>query len=138
LGYLPLAIDQAGAYIHKLRISARKYLCRLNENVKILSQKPPGKMWPYHETVLDTWEISFNEIEKENPGAFEIFQVCAFLAGEDMSEKILRYGLEFARMGKHRLISKLALLIRSRFSSPSHRRCDGNFVCLFSGEAERG
>jgi hypothetical protein len=96
LGYLPLAIDQAGAYIHKLRISARNYLCRFNENTKILSRKPPVKMCPYHETVLGTWEISFSEVERENPEAFKIFQVCAFLAGEDMSERTLKYGLEFA------------------------------------------
>ncbi|CZR62563.1 uncharacterized protein PAC_12460 [Phialocephala subalpina] len=127
LGYLPLAVDQAGAYIHKLKISVRTYLCRLNKNAKVLSQKPPAQMWPYHETVLSTWEISLKEIEGENAEALEILQICAFLTGEDMNEQLLRYGFEFARMDSLALALEDAMGTLFAFSLAKRQGADDGF-----------
>jgi hypothetical protein len=100
LGNLPLAIDQAGAHMHTLKMQAGKYLSRLKENAETLNWKPPTNMWPYRKTVLSSWDLIFKEFEKSYPDVFEIFQVCAFLAGENISENLLKSGFKFAQMGK--------------------------------------
>lgn len=93
LGNLPLAIDQAGAYIHRLRLTATRYLSHLEKKAShVLSQRPPYAVWPYRETVFITWEISLQAIKIRDPEAAELLQVCAFLSGEDISEKMLSNG----------------------------------------------
>jgi hypothetical protein len=109
LGYLPLAVDQAGAHIHALKIRAKKYLSRLIENAETLNWTPPRTLWPYRKPVLSCWDLTFQEIENEYPKVFDILRVCAFLAGEDMSETLLRYGFDFAQMGKQPSTSKTRL-----------------------------
>jgi len=86
--------------MHTLKIQSRKYLSRLNRNAETLNWKPPNNVWPYGKTVLSCWDLTFKEIENNNPEVFEIIQVCAFLDGENISENLLRYGFEFAQMGK--------------------------------------
>ncbi|KIW56192.1 hypothetical protein, variant [Exophiala xenobiotica] len=98
LGHLPLAIDQAGAHIHTLKIQAGKYLARLKENAETLDWKPPANVWVYGKTVLRSWELTFKELEISHSDVLKIFQVCAFLAGENISESLLRDGFNFGHM----------------------------------------
>ena len=62
LGNLPLAIDQAGAHMHTLKMRAGKYLSRLGENAAILNWKPPTNVWPYGKAVLNSWELTFQRV----------------------------------------------------------------------------
>jgi hypothetical protein len=99
LGNLPLAIDQAGAYIQKLKLTARKYLSQLEKNkCHLLQQKPPSAVWPYQKTVLTTWETSLQAIMNENPEAVEVLQICAFFDGESISEEMLHCGFGFIKI----------------------------------------
>ena len=100
LGNLPLAIDQAGAHMHSLKIQAGEYLLRLKKNAQMLNWKPPTNMWPYRKTVLSSWDLTFKEFETSYPDVFEMFQICAFLAGEKISENLLKSGFQFAQMGE--------------------------------------
>lgn len=86
--------------MHNLKMQAGKYLSRLKENAETLNWKPPTNMWPYRKTVLSSWDLTFKEFEKSYSNVFEIFQVCAFLAGENISENLLNSGFKFAQMGK--------------------------------------
>ncbi|KIW10231.1 hypothetical protein PV08_11192 [Exophiala spinifera] len=97
LGNLPLAVDQAGAHIHNLKTPARKYLSRLKENRETLSWTPPIILWPYGKGVLSAWDLTFQQLESSSPKVFEILQVCAFLAGEYISENLLKFGFNFAQ-----------------------------------------
>src|SRR5579859_6178232 len=87
LGYLPLAIDQAGAYIavqQQQQFSSSsngpysriliRYLKLYDENKDILlRQKPPPSTWNYrNDTVFTTWEVSFQAIEQESSDAARI------------------------------------------------------------------
>ncbi|OAP64688.1 hypothetical protein AYL99_00660 [Fonsecaea erecta] len=97
LGNLPLAVDQAGAHIHNLKTPARKYLSRLKENADTLSWTPPINVWPYGKGVLSAWDLTFQELESSSPKVLEILQVCVFLAGEYISENLLKFGFKFAQ-----------------------------------------
>lgn len=67
LGYLPLAIDQAGAYLHASQKPLNSYLSRFNENFKLLlNKKTPDALWQYrNDTVFTTWEVSFRQFKHE-------------------------------------------------------------------------
>lgn len=112
LGYLPLAIDQAGAYLSKLAKPLHAFLPLFEANFKItLNKKPPSSVWQYGEkTVVTTWEISFEAVQKEDPQAAELLLLCSFLSNKDINSEFLFSGLpEMFKESKY----KFAKLITS-------------------------
>jgi hypothetical protein len=95
LGYLPLAIDQAGSYLSMLQKPLHAFLPLFEENFnRTLSKKPPSAVWQYgEETVVTTWEISFKAIQKTDPQAADLLLLCSFVANDDISVDLLRRGL---------------------------------------------
>ena len=95
LGYLPLALAQAGAYIYQNNISIAEYL-ELYKKYEILLLKdqtiPTGVK---SNSVAITWNISLAAIAKVGKNnddgllAKEILTVCAYLAPEKISRQIL-------------------------------------------------
>lgn len=67
LGYLPLALEQAGAYIdaHASAIASYLDLFRKRQGELLKLGKPSTD---YPDTVATTWEISFREVEASCPG----------------------------------------------------------------------
>jgi hypothetical protein len=102
LGQLPLAIHQAGAYLHSLGKPLKDYLPLFERNMKhILSKKPPEVTWAYRDdTVFTTWEISFKAIRDVNPKSAELLVVCSFLSNEDIWEDLLQRGSKSLNNGK--------------------------------------
>lgn len=88
LGALPLALDQAGAYINLGQISYAQYLSKLNAKFPIIAAKrPPKPVWQYREdTIFTTWEISFAAL---GSGAQQLLLLCGFLDNEDIWEGLL-------------------------------------------------
>lgn len=78
LGFLPLAIEQAGAYIYVQKISYEKYLELFKASRLALLERGYGYT-NSESTVASTWEISLKKIKKENIKAFELLCHCAFL-----------------------------------------------------------
>ncbi|KAI5194016.1 hypothetical protein E4T38_09763 [Aureobasidium subglaciale] len=91
LGHLPLAIDQAGAYILTMGVPLSSYLPLLRGPLirQTLSRKP-SVGWQYSESVFTTWEISFQRLEKTQPRAAELLLLCAYLSNEDIEIELLR------------------------------------------------
>ena len=91
LGHLPLAIDQAGAYLHRQQKPLLAFLPLFEANFKkTLSKKPASAVWQYGEkTVVNTWEISFAAIEKDDPQAAELLLICAFLSNNSIDASFL-------------------------------------------------
>lgn len=95
LGYLPLAMVQAAAYIKQNQISIQKYLkLYQQQEMELLSSKafPEGvKAHP----VSITWNISLEAILKEckknqeEPLAIELITVCSYLSPDKIDKKIL-------------------------------------------------
>ena len=80
LGCLPLALEQAGAYIKETGGNFSTYLEQLKNNrVNVLS-----KSWPtdYPEPVSRTWNISFEKSKKDMPLSANLLSLCSFLAPE--------------------------------------------------------
>ena len=77
LGGLPLALAQAGSLIALSKISPGEYLKLYDsKRSEFLSKKPPTSLWQYRYTVLTTWEVSFDAIEKQCPEAAQLLLVC--------------------------------------------------------------
>jgi len=65
LFYLPLAIDQAGAYIASGATTIGDYLAKYSEHRKtLLSHSDFTGASKYNRTVYETWELSYKEIQK--------------------------------------------------------------------------
>jgi hypothetical protein len=90
LGDLPLALEQAGAYIKETGISFQDYLERFKKDRKKLLQH--SKPLNYPDTVATTREISFQEVQKERPIAGDLLNLCAFLAPDAIPRWMLEVG----------------------------------------------
>lgn len=97
LGYLPLAISQAGAFIstHKEGNPIKRYLLMYQRDArKMLAHKPPTAIWDYrNDTVLTTWEISFSAIQDEMPLASHILLLCGLLDRTSIQGMLFVHGL---------------------------------------------
>lgn len=107
LGYLPLAISQAGSYVAARQMTLSQYMKIYENNFRnIFRNVPGGPVWSYRDqTVFTTWEISFQEIEAKNKESAELLLLCSFLHNEDIWEEMLRRGQKLGKDGK-RLISR--------------------------------
>ncbi|KAF8849434.1 hypothetical protein BDZ45DRAFT_752800 [Acephala macrosclerotiorum] len=78
LGYLPLAIDQAGAYIHARKKKLSEYYAMYQDHQSsLLSYR--SKLSKHEKTVMTTWELSFNKIEEESPDIAEfVLLLCQY------------------------------------------------------------
>jgi tetratricopeptide (TPR) repeat protein len=92
LGDLPLALDQAGAYIEETRCSLLGYQQRYQERRTALLQWRGTLAIDHPEPVAATWSLSFEKVEQTNPTAAELLRFCAFLAPDAIAEEILTEG----------------------------------------------
>lgn len=99
LGYLPLAIEQAGAYIYASSVSIAKYLELYERDAQQLFDKTPAVWYYRNDTALTTWEISFAALEKRDTLAAEILQLCSFLGRNHISIELFRLSALFAFEG---------------------------------------
>lgn len=108
LGCLPLAIDQAAAYIMSCQLPIDEYIDLFERHTDYLLGKPAENR--YHstkteysdgkyDTVLKTWELSFNFVIKDSPAAGELLQLFAFMNPEYISESLFAK-FTFPRMGQ--------------------------------------
>jgi tetratricopeptide (TPR) repeat protein len=81
LGYLPLALEQAAAYIEVNATSFARYVqvYEGRSGTTLLAQHGP---LDYAGTVATTWRLSFDQVRKASPAAAELLELCAFLAPE--------------------------------------------------------
>jgi tetratricopeptide (TPR) repeat protein len=92
LGGLPLALDQAGAYLEATgtslddyqRIYQRHRQTVLNERRSLVEDHPAP--------VATTWSLSFERVEKKNPAAADLLRLCAYLVPDAIPETILTKG----------------------------------------------
>lgn len=92
LGNLPLALEQAGAYIEGTGISLSAYLKLFKERQKELLSR--GKPDAYPDIMATTWDISFQKASEEAPSSADLLNLCAFLAPDDIPKSLLTDGVE--------------------------------------------
>lgn len=90
LGGLPLALDQAGAYLKVTGSSLAAYQHLYQQHRAQMLAQRRGANHP--EPVATTWNISFRNVEQHNPAAADLLRLCAFLAPDAIPEEILTKG----------------------------------------------
>ncbi|KAG8525595.1 uncharacterized protein KY384_009239 [Bacidia gigantensis] len=88
LGYFALAITLAGSYVSvtpRLSSDIRDYLPEYRQRRKeLLQRRPEQHIHRYGESVLGTWEVSFEAIQNRNPVATRLLSLLAFISFEDI------------------------------------------------------
>jgi len=89
LGYLPLALEQAAAYVVETAISFGTYLARYRRSHKAMLSRgvPPSDSYP--DTVLTTWTLSMSRAKEACPASADLLNLLAFLAPEDIPRLLL-------------------------------------------------
>ena len=98
LGHLPLALGQAGAFIHVSQYSSGRYLQESQANACYLLS-PGWKGGKQYGSVFATWEISFNAIQQKSAETVKLLLICGFFENEDISEELLNRGMELETHG---------------------------------------
>ena len=86
LGGLPLALDQAGAYLEAMQIRVGEYLERYREAGDALRAKRGGLA--DHDSVAVTFALAFAQVENSDPAAAALLRLCAFLDGGGIPEEL--------------------------------------------------
>ncbi len=77
---LPLALNQAGAYIDETGCTVSSYLEQYHRRQIDLLKRRGGPSMDHPEPVATTWSLSFEKIEHLNPTAADLLRLCAFLS----------------------------------------------------------
>jgi hypothetical protein len=94
LGGLPLALDQAGAYIGETGCSLADYLYRYEARRAMLLKMRGALVTDHPASVSETFLFALEKIEPLYPAAIELLRFCAFLAPHAIPEEILTDGAE--------------------------------------------
>jgi hypothetical protein len=90
LGYLPLALSQAAAYVLTRALDFTEYLRRLREN---MARYVSAKFSTYAEGVFSCWELSVQALMQSTPHAIDLLRLCSFLSPDGVSRELLCRGL---------------------------------------------
>src|SRR5450755_3291043 len=95
VGGLPLALDQAGAYIEETGCSLAEYQRLYQHRRADLLAERRGQLVDDHPLpVATTWSLSFAQVEQKSPAAADLLRLCAFLAPDAIPEEIITEGAE--------------------------------------------
>ncbi len=94
LGGLPLALDQAGAYLEATGTSLAAYQQIYQRHRMDLLAQRRAQGADHPEPVASTWSLSFVRVEAMNSAAADLLRLCAYLAPDAIAEEILTQGAE--------------------------------------------
>lgn len=88
LGGLPLALDQAGAYIEETGCSIADYLQRYtHQRTRLLDRRGmTGGEHPH--SVSATFSLAYTQVRQRQPLAADLLCLCAFLAADGIPEEL--------------------------------------------------
>ena len=87
LGGLPLALEQAAAYVQASGDSLAGYLASFRQRRADLLGR--GEPTGYAETVATTWRLAFEDLQHSAPGAAGLLRLLAFCAPEAIPLRLL-------------------------------------------------
>ncbi len=91
LGGLPLALDQAGAYLKETPCSLASYHQRYQQQAKLLEHRGM-QTTDYPMPIAVTCSLSFQTIEQKNPAAADLLRFCAFVHPDTIPEELIIEG----------------------------------------------
>jgi hypothetical protein len=86
LGDLPLALEQAAAYLEETASCPGEYLDLLSERARELFAL--GQPASTAQTIATTWAVSLTRLREEAPAAEDLLVLCAFLAADDIPRSL--------------------------------------------------
>lgn len=117
---LPLALEQAGAYIDDTGCSVKDYIGLFEINkMQLISE---GKPQDYKFTLATTWEIAFKKIEEESLTSINLLNKIAFLDADEIQECILLFEDSKFNFNKDiSILRKFSLIERREEKISTHR-----------------
>jgi hypothetical protein len=92
LGRLPLALEQAGAYIAVHKVRFRDYLGDYRTlQLQLLEEQGPVA-GAYRKTVRTTWRKNIDAVRKKSPAAADLLAATAFLGPDGIPDELLIRG----------------------------------------------
>jgi tetratricopeptide (TPR) repeat protein len=107
LGHLPLAIEQAAAYIRNSQ-NISEYLHVYRQNRFFLLRDKPKGNYSYQESVGTTWKISLDQLKTTDANAIKLIELLAFLNPDEIL-------IEFLKAGNMGLPPELKLIVNNDF-----------------------
>jgi tetratricopeptide (TPR) repeat protein len=93
LDFLPLALEQAAAYIKKLNCSFTAYLSRYAKQKIDWLEK--GKVrTSYPTSIAKTWALNFEKVQEESRASAALLQISAFLSPDNIPIELIIIGQE--------------------------------------------
>jgi tetratricopeptide (TPR) repeat protein len=89
LGGLPLALDQAGAFIDEFRVSPAAYIDLFPRKTRELLERRGRLGGTGHAPVLATFRLALQRLSSLSAAAADLLRFCAFLAPEPLPESVL-------------------------------------------------
>ena len=89
---LPLALDQAGAYIEETRCGPSQYLKLYGTRRKDLLLRRGQSLLDHPDSVVATWSLSFQQVKQESLAVADFLYLLAFLDPEVIPEEIFSLG----------------------------------------------
>ena len=117
---LPLALDQAGAYIEEQSLSLEEYLELFqDEKAELLQER--GQLDPDHPSVTVTFTLAFEKVASANAISAALVRACAFLSPDAIPEEIFSDGAEglgepLSGLADSKLALTKAIAAAARFS----------------------
>jgi Tetratricopeptide repeat len=113
LGGLPLALEQAAAYLRAIGVSLAGYLALFRQRRAGLLAR--GELTGYSKTVASTWALAFERLQQTEPGAVGLLRLLAFCAPEAVPLRLLLH----SRPGRtRRLGDQVALVLMPLIEDP--------------------
>ncbi len=95
LDALPLALEQAGAYLEETGCTIEEYLRLYQNHRSALLARRGTQATDYPDSVATTWSLSFHRIHQVNPAAAQLLQACAFLAPDHIPQELFKQGAAY-------------------------------------------
>lgn len=92
LGYLPLALEQAGAFIKAKKARFQDYIASYSKRRLELLKESGPVAGEYPESVATTWSINFQEVEKVSEAASDLLRASAFLSPDRIPLELIAEG----------------------------------------------
>jgi tetratricopeptide (TPR) repeat protein len=92
LGNLPLALEQAAAYIAETNATFSSYLSAFRKRRVTLLEKAVGLV--SRDTVAVTWATNFEAVQRASPAAADVLRVSAFLGPDAIPFELLLEGAQ--------------------------------------------
>jgi len=89
LGYLPLALMQACAYIRNQQLTSTSYLEQLHKTTTLLvsDERLYGKKLP--SSLMTLWQMTFTTLAQSCPKALDLLDMLSYLSPEAIPQKVL-------------------------------------------------